>query len=122
MRYLLILSFFLFSCSLILPEPLPSYTLELRYTDKSTTPRLTFIQISLINYVLDVTSQNQTFTLDIGLLKIDDVRVTLIYDCDTGKQENLSEEVLVNFYEDTKTVIEITSVLICNPDIKVFYE
>ncbi|MDG2342150.1 MAG: hypothetical protein P8L24_03685 [Cytophagales bacterium] len=121
MRYLLILSFFLFSCSLILPEPLPSYTLELRYTDKSTTPRLTFIQISLINYVLDVTSQNQTFTLDIGLLKIEDVTVTLTFSCEIDT--NLySGDVLVNFYEDKKTVLYVQSVASCNPDVVVLYE
>ena len=121
MKYLFILSFFLFSCSLILPEPLPSYTLELRYTDESTTPRLTFIQISLINYVLDVTSQNQTFTLDIGFLKIDDVRVTLTFSCEVGN--NLyNEDVIVNFYEDSKTVLEISRVVVCNPDIVVLYE
>ena len=100
------------------PEPEPKvYNLELRYDGD----RLTFTQIALPNNVFNVTSGNQSFVVE-GLVETNDVRVTLIYDCDTGKQENLSEEVLVNFYEDTKTVIEITSVLICNPDIKVFYE
>ena len=113
---------FLFACSDDDDEVIiPSYTLELRYTDESTTPRLTFIQISLPNYVLDVTSQNQTFTLDKGMVRIDDVRVTLTFSCSAGN--NLyNEDVLVNFYEDRKTVLEISRVVVCNPDIKVLYE
>ena len=122
MRYLLILSmFFLLSCSEDDEVIIPSYTLELRYTDESIIRRLTFIQISLPNYVLDVTSQNQTFTLDKGMVRIDDVIVTLTFSCSAGN--NLyNEDVLVNFYEDRKTVLEISRVVVCNPDIKVLYE
>ena len=118
MRKLIVIffiSFFFVSCE---DDMLPTvYNLELRYDGD----RLTFTQIALPNNVFNVTSGNQSFVVE-GLVETNDVRVTLIYDCDTGKQEDLSEEVLVNFYEDTKTVIEIGSVLICNPDIKVFYE
>ena len=121
MRCLLILSLLFISCGdgeeILIEEPSPVYNLELRYDGD----RLTFTQIALPNNVFNVTSGNQSFVVE-GLVETNDVRVTLIYDCDTGKQENLSEEVLVNFYEDTKTVIEITSVLICNPEISVFYE
>ena len=122
MRYLLILSmFFLLSCSEDDEVIIPSYTLELRYTDESIIRRLTFIQISLPNYVLDVTSQNQTFTLDKGMVRIDDVRVTLTFSCSAGNNI-YNEDVLVNFYEDRKTVLEISRVVVCNPDIKVLYE
>ena len=113
---------FLFSCSSEDDEVIiPSYTLELRYTSEATIRRLTFIQISLPNYVLDVTSQNQTFTLDKGMVRIDDVRVTLTFSCSAGNNI-YNEDVLVNFYEDRKTVLEISRVVVCNPDIKILYE
>ena len=113
---------FLFSCSSEDDEVIiPSYTLELRYTNEATVRRLTFIQISLPNYVLDVTSQNQTFTLDKGMVRIDDVRVTLTFSCSAGNNI-YNEDVLVNFYEDRKTVLEISRVVVCNPDIKILYE
>ena len=113
--------FFLLSCSEDDEVIIPSYTLELRYTDESIIRRLTFIQISLPNYVLDVTSQNQTFTLDKGMVRIDDVRVTLTFSCSAGNNI-YNEDVLVNFYEDRKTVLEISRVVVCNPDIKILYE
>ena len=122
MRYLLILSmFFLLSCGEDDEVIIPSYTLELRYTDESIIRRLTFIQISLPNYVLDVTSQNQTFTLDKWMPKIEDVTVTLTFSCEIDT--NLySGDVLVNFYEDKKTVLYVQSVASCNPDVVVLYE
>ena len=113
--------FFLLSCSEDDEVIIPSYTLELRYTSEATIRRLTFIQISLPNYVLDVTSQNQTFTLDKGMVRIDDVRVTLTFSCSAGNNI-YNEDVLVNFYEDRKTVLEISRIVVCNPDIKVLYE
>ena len=113
---------FLFACSSEDEEEIiPSYTLELRYTDESTTPRLTFIQISLPNYVLDVSSPRQTFNLDKGMVRIDDVRVTLTFSCEVGNNI-YNEDVLVNFYEDITTVLEISRVVVCNPDIKILYE
>tara|TARA_B110000014_G_scaffold101624_1_gene69754 strand:- start:128 stop:481 length:354 start_codon:yes stop_codon:yes gene_type:complete len=117
MRYLIILSFFLISCieEIVIDNNL--LMLDLRYDGD----RLTFKQISTPQILLDVTSNNQSFDV-VGVSDTNDVRVTLIYDCDTGKEENLNKEVLVNFYEDRRTVLEITSVLICNPTIKVLYE
>ena len=119
MRYLLILlSFFLISCSEDEEEIIPTYTLELRYSGD----RLTFLEISLPNYVLDViTSENQIFTLDKWMPTIEDVKVTLTFSCSAGN--NLyNEDVLVNFYEDKKTVLYVQSVNGCNPDIVVLYE
>ena len=53
--------------------------------------------------------------------RIDDVKVTLTFSCEVG--DNLyNEDVFVNFYEDTKTVLEISRVVVCNPDIVVLYE
>ena len=52
---------------------------------------------------------------------IEDVKVTLTFSCSAGN--NLyNEDVLVNFYEDKKTVLYVQSVLVCNPDIVVLYE
>ena len=102
----------------VLP-PTP-YDLEFRYLTSSTTPRLTFGQISLPNKVFNVTSNNQGFqyyTEDTS-----DVRVLLVYDCSVGNNKNLNKEVLVNFYTDKITVLEISSVANCNPEVKVLYE
>jgi len=108
---------FLFACSGDEEEIIPTYTLELRYSGDE----LTFFEISLPNYVLDVTSQNQTFTLDKWMPKIEDVTVTLTFSCEIDT--NLySGDVLVNFYEDKKTVLYVQSVASCNPDVVVLYE
>ena len=117
MRYLLILSLFLISCTEEEVVDRNIYTLELRYDGD----RLTFKQISLPDNLFDITSSNQTFDV-VGISDTNDVRVTLTFDCSVGGKENLNEEVLVNFYEDRRTVLIIDRVLNCNPAIQVIYE
>ena len=93
------------------------YELKLRYDGD----RLTFTQISLPNEVFNVTSNNQSFEYSTWW-EVTDVKVLLIYDCETEQKENLNKEVLVNFYTDKITVLEISSVANCNPEVKVLYE
>ena len=124
MKYLFILSFFLMSCikeedvdELLEGFPPTVYELKLRYDGD----RLTFTQISLPNEVFNVTSNNQSFEYSTWW-EVTDVKVLLIYDCETEQKENLSKEVLVNFYIDKITVLEISSIANCNPEVKVLYE
>ena len=124
MKYLFILSFFLISCikeedvdELLEGFPPTVYELKLRYDGD----RLTFTQISLPNEVFNVTSNNQSFEYSTWW-EVTDVKVLLIYDCETEQKENLSKEVLVNFYIDKITVLEISSIANCNPEVKVLYE
>ena len=123
MRFLFILSFLLISCSKEEEEEdfvcclQPTvFDLKLRYDGDE----LTFKQIALQNKVFNVTSNNQSF--EYATYNRNDISVTLIYDCETDKKENLNKEVLVNFYEDKITVLEISSVANCNPEVKVLYE
>ena len=123
MRYLFILSFFLISCikeedvDELLEGFLPTvYELKLRYDGD----RLTFTQISLPNEVFNVTSNNQSF--EYATYNRNDISVKLIYDCETGNQKNLNKDVSVNFYEDKITVLEISKVTVCDPEVKVLYE
>ena len=122
MRYLFILSFFLISCSKEEEEDFvcclqPTvFELKLRYDGDS----LTFIQISLPNEVFNVTSNNQSF--EYATYNRNDISVKLIYDCETENKKNLNKEVSVNFYEDKITVLEISKVTVCDPDVKVLYE
>mgnify|MGYP003308469726 FL=1 len=85
-------------------------------------------------------SNYKTFDIDITKLSdTNDVRVILTFDCDTPNishetigfmRDNIpdyfdiKEEVFVNFYEDKRTVIQVSpsSNSNCNPDIRVFYE
>ena len=85
-------------------------------------------------------SNYKTFDIDITKLSdTNDVRVILTFDCDTPNiphetngfmRDNIpdyfdiKEEVFINFYEDKRTVIQVSpsSNSNCNPDIRVFYE
>jgi len=121
MRYLLILSLLFISCSSaeeeIIEEPIETvYTLELRYSGD----RLVFNQIALPNNVFSVSSGNQSFSVT-GLNDTDDVRLTLTFGCTAGGN-TYTEEVLVNFYDDLKTVLLIERVVTCNPEVQVIYE
>ena len=152
-RYLLILSIFFFSCSkeeAVLENP---YQLELSWVGQGyglgTKDLLWTKKVDLNNEItFDINvdygpSANSNFQLfDIDITKLSDttdVKVILTFDCDTPNisQEtignirdnipdffDIKEEVLVNFYEDKRTVIEVSpsSDSNCNPDIKVFYE
>ena len=114
MRYLLIFSLLFVSCNdiiteeEIIEEPV-GYTLELRYSGD----RLIFNQIALPNNVFEVSSGNQSFSV-LGLNDTDDVRLTLTFGCTAGGS-TYTEEVLVNFYDDLKTVLLIERVVTCNP-------
>ena len=122
MRYLFILSFLLISCSKEEEEEdffigkLPVYDLKLRYDGDE----LTFTQLFVNNKVFNVTSNNQSF--EYATYGSRDISVKLIYDCETGNQKNLNKDVSVNFYEDKITVLEISKVTVCDPEVKVLYE
>ena len=94
--------------------------LELRYTAESSFDRLTFTQISLPNNVLTVTSPIQTFSLA-GMPSTNDVRVALTYVCSVGGK-TLTVDTTVNFYSGQKTVLSISRVVTCSPQIAVLYE
>ena len=121
MRILIILSLLFISCVEdeddyhVDPEPVV-YSLELRYDGD----RLIFNQIALPNNVFEVTSGNQSFGVT-GLNDTDDVRLTLTFGCTAGGN-TYTEEVLVNFYDDLKTVLLIERVVTCNPEVQVIYE
>ena len=153
MRYLLILSIFLFGCSkedeMIFKSP---YQLRMSWECKGygcvTTDMLWTKQINLNNKIFydiipvygNYDSNYQTFDVDITkLADTNNIKVILTFDCDTPNIPNetlgfyrdnipdyfnIKEEVLVNFYEDKRTVIQVSpsSNSNCNPDIRVFYE
>ena len=122
MRYLFILSFLLISCSKeeeddFIVGKLPVYDLKLRYDGDE----LTFTQLFVKDKVFNVTSNNQSFEYSTWW-EVTDVKVLLVYDCEAEQKENLNKEVLVNFYTDKITVLEISSIANCNPEVKVLYE
>jgi len=153
MRYLLILSIFLFGCikedEMILKSP---YQLRMSWECTGygcvTTDMFWTKQINLNNKIFyniipvygNYDSNYQTFDVDITKLgDTNDIKVILTFDCDSPNishetigniRDNIpdyfdiKEEVLVNFYEDKRTVIEVSpsSDFNCNPDIRVFYE
>jgi len=152
MRYLLILSIFLFGCSkedeMILKSP---YQLELSWEGQgyglATKDHLWTKKVDLNNeIILDIgldygPNANSNFQLfDIDITKLSDttdVKVILTFDCDTAtiRHElygvvrdgipdhfNINQEVIVNFYEDKRTVILVEASPVCNPEISVFYE
>ena len=153
MRYLLILSIFLFGCSkedeTILKSP---YQLRMSwectgyacvFTDMLWTKQINLnnkIFYDIIPVYRNFDSNYKTFDIDITKLSdTNDVRVILTFDCDTPNIPNetlgfyrdnipdyfnIKEEVLVNFYEDKRTVIQVSpsSDSNCNPEITVFYE
>ena len=135
MRYLLILLIFLFSC-IKEEEPLLEnpYQLELSWEGQgyglATKDHLQTKKVDLNNeIILDInvdygpTARSNYQLFDIDITKLSDttnVRVILIFDCDTAtiRHElygvvrdgipdyfNIKEEVIVNFYEDKKTVL-----------------
>ena len=152
MRYLL-LSIFLFGCSkegeMILKSP---YQLRMSwectgyacvFTDMLWTKQINLnnkIFYDIIPVYRNFDSNYKTFDIDITKLSdTNDVRVILTFDCDTPNiphetngymRDNIpdyfdiKEEVFVNFYEDKRTVIQVSpsSDSNCNPDIRVFYE
>ena len=153
MRYLLIISIFIFGCSkkdeMILKSP---YQLRMSWECSGygcvTTDMFWTKQINLNNKIFyDIIpvyrnhdSNYQTFDVDITkLVDTNDIKVILTFDCDTPNisQEtignirdnipdyfDIKEEVLVNFHEDKRTVIQVSpsSNANCIPDIRVFYE
>ena len=119
---LLFISFLLISCSKKVDELITGFQptvfeLKLRYDGDE----LTFTQIFVSDAVFNVTSNNQSFEYA-TYWEVTDVKVLLIYDCETEQKENLNKEVLVNFYDDKITVLEISSVANCNPEVKILYE
>ena len=153
MRYLLILSIFLFGCSkedeMILKSP---YQLRISWeckgygcvnTDMFWTKKINLnnkIFYDIIPVYGNYDSNYKTFDVDMTKLgDTNDIKVILTFDCDTPNiseetigniRDNIpdffdiKEEVLVNFYEDKRTVIQVSpsSDTNCNPDIRVFYE
>jgi len=153
MRYLLILSIFLFGCikedEMILKSP---YQLRMSWECTGygcvTTDMFWTKQINLNNKIFyniipvygNYDSNYQTFDVDITKLgDTNDIKVILTFDCDSPNishetigniRDNIpdyfdiKEEVLVNFYEDKRTVIQVSpsSDANCIPDIRVFYE
>ena len=154
MRYLLILSILLIGCAkeeeVVFENP---YQLELNWLGQGyglgTKDHLWTKKVDLNNeIILDINvdygpNANSNYKLfDIDISKLSDtnnVRVILTFDCDTPNishetigfmRDNIpdyfdiKEEVLVNFYEDKRTVIQVSpsSNSNCNPDIRVFYE
>ena len=76
---------------------------------------------------------NHIYDIDITKLEIsNDIKVILTFDCELGvgirdmipDYFDIKEEVLVNFYKDKRTVIEVSpsSDSNCNPILKVYYE
>ena len=146
MRYLLILSIFLFSCS---KEEEVNFknTYQLRMDWVNTPGRGTNLWIRVINlnyktfiYINPIYHKyrftyvkDNTYDIDVTKLEgTNDIKVILTFDCELGvgirdmipDYFDIKEEVLVNFYEDKRTVIEVSpsSDSNCNPDIRVFYE
>ena len=157
MRYLLILSIFLFGCikedEIILKSP---YQLRMSWECTGygcvTTDMFWTKQINLNNKIfyniipvyrnenLQMDSNYQTFDVDITkLADTNNIKVILTFDCDTPNIPNetngfyrdnipdyfdIKKEVIINLYEDKRTVIEVSpsSDSNCNPDIRVFYE
>lgn len=99
---LLLFAFILFSCS---AENLPaenSYTLTL----KNSYDELVFTQVSLPDYNFTPNSSDvQTFNLNNGMSFVNNVRITLNYEC---MSRTGSKDVLVNFYYGQITTIELT--------------
>jgi len=152
MRYLLILSLLFISCTdkeeeVLFKNP---YQLEMAWEGTGygwgTKDMLWTKTVNLDNKILidmnpvyGVQDTNfQTFDIDITKLSgTNDVRVILTFDCDTSNIPhethgfvrdnipdyfNIKDEVLVNFYDDKKTVILVRASRVCNPDITVSYE
>ena len=146
MRYLLILSVFLFGCSkeeaiIRKPYQLRTAVLTAGYGQG------TLLWIKEINLsdeiILDInadysyesTSNNKIYNIDIEKLSdTTDVKVNFTFDCEPGNVErerdlkpdyfDIKKEVLINFYKDKRTVVnvEASSFSNCNPIMEVYYE
>ena len=152
MRYLpILLLFILIACSreeLIIKNP---YQLELSWEgqgyglgtkDHLWTKKVDLNNEIILNINVDYgpTARSNYKIFDIDITKLSDtnnVKVILTFDCDTAtiRHElygvvrdgipdyfNIKEEVLVNFYEDKRTIILVEASPVCNPEISVFYE
>ena len=152
MRYLpILLLFILISCSkeeLVIKNP---YQLELSWEgqgyglgtkDHLWTKKVDLNNEIILNINVDYgpTARSNYKIFDIDITKLSDtnnVKVILTFDCDTAtiRHElygvvrdgipdyfNIKEEVLVNFYEDKRTIILVEASPVCNPEISVFYE
>ena len=88
----------------------------------------------IIPVYMNSDSNFQTFDVDISKLSdTTDVKVIFTFDCEQGAEEirdmkpdyfDIKGEILVNFYKDKRTIIEVSpsSNYNCNPKFKVFYE
>ena len=114
---ILLLPIFIISCSR--DEDSQTYYLELN----STQDRVFFNQITLPGYVLNPTSQQQTFTLNKGMSAgLNDVRVNLSGSCSVGARA-VSRDVFVNFNDEQPTVVlSCSRVVTCTPTIVVSYK
>ena len=145
MRYLLILSIFLFSCSKEEEVNFENtYQLLTAWKGKGY-GRGTILWTKQINLnykifydiIPDYRNSDtnfQTFDVDISKLSdTTDVKVIFTFDCEQGAEEirdmnpdyfDIKGEVFVNLYKDKRTVIEVSpsSDSNCNPDFRVFYE
>ena len=152
MRYLpILLLFILISCSkeeLVIKNP---YQLELSWEgqgyglgtkDHLWTKKVDLNNEIILNINVDYgpTARSNYKIFDIDITKLSDtnnVKVILTFDCDTAtiRHElygvirdgipdyfNIKKEVLVNFYEDKRTIILVEASPVCNPEISVFYE
>ena len=145
MRYIMILSIFLFSCSkeeqVVFKNPYQLLT-AWKGTGYGQGTILWTKQINL-NYKIFYyiipgyhTSDTNFQTFDVDISKVGDttdVKVIFTFDCELGIEEmrdmkpdyfDIKGEVLVNFYKDKRTLIQVSpsSGSNCNPDFKVFYE
>ena len=83
--------------------------IDTTYSDSAT-----FSQISLPNHNFNITKQEQTFTLNKGILSVSrDVKATLNFTC-ASKTSN--KDVLVNFYKDQTTIIKLTNMVVSAND------
>ncbi len=151
MRYLLILSVFLIGCSkeedVVFNNP---YQLRITWQGTGygflTKDMLWTKEVNLNNEIFfyiepdyrSDDSNHKVFNVDIEKLSdTNDVKVILTFNCDTLNipdefygliRDNIpdffdiKEEVMVNFYEDKRTVILVEASSVCNPEITVFYE
>jgi len=88
----------------------------------------------IIPVYMNSDSNFQTFDVDISKLSdTTDVKIIFTFDCEQGAEEirdmkpdyfNIKGEILVNFYKDKRTIIEVSpsSNYNCNPKFNVFYE
>ena len=147
MRCLFILSIFLFGCSKEEVNFNNPYQLRMDWVSTAGYSQGTHLWTRVINLnnkiFIDVNPvyrahsftyiNNHIYDIDITKLEIsNDIKVILTFDCELGvgirdmipDYFDIKEEVLVNFYKDKRTVIEVSpsSDSNCNPILKVYYE